>query len=231
MPDFIKLMAKRPAFLAVLSIAMSPVLAQTMAEVQARRGNGGYLQNEGGAVVRSPFGLCWRSGTWTPAEAVVGCDGQLAPPVVNPTAPEPAVPAPPPTAAAAQPVPCDFTATLANDETFEFNKATIGTSARKRLDDVVAGKLASCASIARLTVRGYADRLGTAQYNQRLSERRASAVAEYLRDKGNFAKIETSGLGETQPVASCASSLPRRALIDCLAPDRRIVIEVQGTAK
>lgn len=225
-------MVKRLAFIATFSIAMSPVLAQTMAEVQARHGSSAYLQDQRGGVIRNPFGLCWRSGTWTPADAVIGCDGQLTPPIANPTAPEPALPTVAPQAQLpAPPAPCDFTVTLANDETFGFNQATLGKAARKRIDDEVIGKLASCATIERLTVRGHADRLGAPQYNQRLSERRASSIANYLRDKGNFAKIEIVGLGETEPVTSCASGLPRRTLIDCLAPDRRVVIEIQGTAK
>ncbi len=225
-------MVKHLAFIAALSIAAPSVSAQSMAEVQARRGSGTYLQDERGVVVRSPFGLCWRSGTWSPADAVIGCDGQLAPPVANPTAPEPAMPVAPPLAQAA-PVParCDFTVTLANDDTFEFNKAALGKSARKSIDEQIVSRLSTCATIARLIVRGYADRLGAEQYNQRLSERRADAVAGYLRDRAKFEKIEISGLGETQPTTSCGNQLSRRALIHCLTPDRRVVVEIQGIAK
>jgi OOP family OmpA-OmpF porin len=227
-------MVKRLAHIVALSIAMPPALAQTMTDVQARQGDGAYLQDSRGIVVRSPFGLCWRSGTWTPVDALIGCDGQLTPPVANPTAPEPLLPAPVPPPAAQTPVappPCDFTVTLANDEIFGFNKAVLSQSARRRLDEQVVGRLAACSRIDRLTVFGHADRLGTPRYNQKLSERRAGAVAEYLKNKGNFAEIETRGLGETQPAASCAGSLPRRALVECLAPDRRVVIEVRGIAK
>lgn len=227
-------MVKRLAFITTFSIAMSPVLAQTMAEVQAPHGSGGYLQDGRDTVVRNPFGLCWRSGTWASADAVIGCDGQLAPPVANPTAPEPVLAAAAPPAQSqlpASPAPCDFTVTLANDETFGFNKATLGKSARKRIDEEVIGKLSDCAKVEQVTIRGHTDRLGTPQYNQRLSERRADAVAHYLRNKGDFAKVETFGLGETQPSTSCEFGLPRRALIDCLAPDRRVVIEIQGAAK
>lgn len=227
-------MVTRFAFIATFSIATSPVLAQTMAEVQVPRGNSAYLQEGRGTVVHNPFGLCWRSGTWTPADAVIGCDGQLAPPVANPTAPEPALPAAVQHAqsqSAASPVPCDFTIVLANDETFDFNKATLGKSARKRIDEEVTGKLPACAKVERVTIRGHTDRLGASQYNQRLSERRANAVANYLRSKGDFAKIETFGLGETQPSTSCERTLPRRALIACLAPDRRVAIEIEGIAK
>jgi len=226
-------MVKRLAYIVAFSIAMPPALAQTAADVQARHGSGAYLQDSRDVVVRSPFGLCWRSGTWTTGDALIGCDGQLTPPIANPTAPEPALPSPslPVAQSPAAPLPCDFTVTLANDEIFSFNKSALSQPARGRLDEQVVGRLAACSRIDRLTVFGHADRLGTPQYNRKLSERRAGAVADYLKSKGKFAEIETRGLGETQPTASCANSLPRRALVECLTPDRRIVIEVRGIAK
>lgn len=229
-------MVKSLAFIVASSIVILPVLAQTMTEARGKRESNAYLQDGRGAVVRNPFGLCWRSGTWDPAHAVIGCDGQLTPPVANPTAPEPVAPAMPQRAqatpqAAPTVVPCDFEVTLANDETFDFNRATLGKAAQKRIDDQVISRLSACATVERLVVSGHADRLGAQKYNQRLSEKRASIVANYIREKQGFSKIEVFGHGETQPITSCENKLPRRALIDCLAPDRRVVIEIQGTAK
>ena len=52
----------------------------------------------------------------------------------------------------------------------------------------------------------------------------------YLISKGVDAdKIEVFGYGQTLPVKSCADEKDRRALIECLAPNRRIVVEVQAT--
>ena len=81
-------------------------------------------------------------------------------------------------------------------------------------------------------VTGHTDRLGTAKYNQKLSERRAHAVRNYLMRNGIPAsRIRAAGKGETQPVTrpgDCKG--PRSArLIACLQPDRRVHVEVTGT--
>ena len=79
-----------------------------------------------------------------------------------------------------------------------------------------------------IIVNGHADRLGSPQYNQQLSEKRAEAVRAYLVSKGVDASgIETLGFGKTLPVKSCPDQ-ERKALIECLAPNRRVVVEVQG---
>ena len=45
-------------------------------------------------------------------------------------------------------------------------------------------------------------------------------------------KIEATGFGKTSPAKfGCEDKLPRKKLIECLAPNRRVVIEVTGTAK
>jgi len=62
---------------------------------------------------------------------------------------------------------------LASTELFEFNKATLTDEAKKKLDAEVVAKLKDFGQIRYINVNGHADRLGSAQYNQRLSERRA----------------------------------------------------------
>lgn len=67
--------------------------------------------------------------------------------------------------------------------------------------------------------------------NQGLSERRAQSVVDYLISKGIPAdKISARGMGESNPVTgnTCDNVKQRAALIDCLAPDRRVEIEVKG---
>ena len=82
---------------------------------------------------------------------------------------------------------------------------------------------------ARITVVGHADRLGDADYNQRLSDARARTVRELLVQEGIPAShITAYGRGSTQPVTRCDSGLQRDALIECLRPDRRVEIEVTG---
>jgi OOP family OmpA-OmpF porin len=158
--------------------------------------------------------------------------------------PAPAAPAPAPIAAPV-PAPASTPASvakpepkkpaivnLASTELFEFNKAVLTPDARTRLDSEVIGKLKDVGELRYLNVNGHADRLGSAQYNQQLSEKRADAVRAYLVSKGaDASKIETFGFGKTTPVKSCPDGKDRKALIECLAPNRRVVVEIQGTPR
>jgi OOP family OmpA-OmpF porin len=56
---------------------------------------------------------------------------------------------------------------------------------------------------AKVEIDGHTDSIGTEQYNQKLSERRADAVANYLIEKGAVQKadITTVGYGESKPIA------------------------------
>ena len=81
-------------------------------------------------------------------------------------------------------------------------------------------------------VTGHTDRIGSQAYNQKLSERRADAVRDYLVSKGVAKdKIETLGMGKTQPVPGVTCSMTAmKELIACLAPNRRVEVEVKGEA-
>lgn len=214
-----------------LGLCTAGATAQTVSDIQAKTPNSAYLQDGRGVIARSPFGLCWRTGTWTPADAVAGCDGELAPPVAKPTAPAVAAPAPAQAVAPAPAKRCDFAVTLGNDETFAFNKAVLTAAAKKRIDAEVMTKMSSCAKVDIVLVTGHTDRLGSQQYNQKLSEKRANAVAAYIKSKGVNAEIDTLGAGKTQSIKACDDKLPRAKLIECLAPNRRVVIEARGLAK
>src|SRR5438128_4791410 len=121
---------------------------------------------------------------------------------------------------------------LASTELFEFNKATLTNEAKSKLDSEVVGKLRDFGQIRYIIVNGHADRLGSAQYNQRLSEKRAEAVRAYLVSKGaDGSQVETLGFGKTLPTKSCPDQKERKSLIECLAPNRRVVVEIQGTPR
>jgi len=121
---------------------------------------------------------------------------------------------------------------LASTGFFEFNKATLTNDAKGTLDKEVIGKLKDFGQIRYIIVNGHADRLGSAQYNQKLSERRADAVRAYLVSRGaDAAQVETLGFGKTTPVKSCPDQKERKGLIECLAPNRRVVVEIQGTPR
>lgn len=77
-----------------------------------------------------------------------------------------------------------------------------------------------------LTVTGYADRIGNADYNEKLALKRAEAVRAYLIGKGiKVQHINIRTLGKTVPTADCSADLSRGKLISCLSEDRRVVIE------
>src|SRR3569832_274159 len=60
--------------------------------IQAKQESSAYAQDVRGTILRSQYGLCWRTGYWTQGDAVIGCDGQLEPPVAKATAPAIATP-------------------------------------------------------------------------------------------------------------------------------------------
>jgi hypothetical protein len=47
-------------------------------DIKAPTPYSGYVQDARGVIARDPFGLCWRTGYWTPADAVPGCDRRCA---------------------------------------------------------------------------------------------------------------------------------------------------------
>jgi len=142
-------------------------------------------------------------------------------------APKPAAPAP-----VAAPKRCDGAATFQKDETFPFDRYALTAAAKTRLDRDVIGRLATCASVEAVVVEGHADRIGSQQYNQKLSERRADSVKAYLVSKGaDRNKIETIGMGKTVPAKFCPDIKNRKELIACLAPNRRAIIAIKGPGR
>lgn len=87
------------------------------------------------------------------------------------------------------------------DILFEFDKADIRPSERSKLDELA--QVFSDYPENVVVIEGHTDSKGSAAYNQRLSELRASRVAEYLRSKNmDISSLTASGYGETQPVAT-----------------------------
>ena len=84
---------------------------------------------------------------------------------------------------------------------FGFNEATLTAEAKAILNKAV-GLLDKQQKVV-VEVAGHTDSVGSEEYNQKLSERRAIAVKAYLESKGITAtRLTARGYGETQPVAS-----------------------------
>ena len=91
---------------------------------------------------------------------------------------------------------------------------------KKSIDDAVA-KLKGV-DVEMVIATGHTDSVGTDAYNQKLSERRAAAVKDYLVSKGiPAAKVTTIGKGESQPVATNKTAEGRQK-------NRRVDIEFKG---
>ena len=191
-----------------------------------------YVIDQRDVVAKSGFGLCWRTGYWTPAAAAADkagceCDKDLIPAdVCAGKAASAAAPA------AAGPKPAGEKITIAADALFDFDKAVLRPEGKAKLDELAskAGQL----NLEVILAVGHTDRLGGAAYNQKLSEKRAAAVKEYLVAKGIEAnRVYTEGKGKSQPVTgdTCKGNKKTKALIDCLQPDRRVDIELIGTNK
>lgn len=111
---------------------------------------------------------------------------------------------------------------------FPLDSAELTADARAALDGEIVPKLLQAGDIRYVHVSGHADRLGPAGYNQRLSEKRAEAVRAHLVAKGvDESKIEIFTYGQTLPVSSCPAE-QGAALIQCLAPNRRVVLELRA---
>ena len=118
--------------------------------------------------------------------------------------------------------------TISADALFDFDKSVIKPDAKGKLDDLV-GKIKGV-NLEVVIAIGHTDRIGSDAYNNKLSVRRADSVKAYLVSKGVPAnRIYTEGKGKKQPVKDCPKIKNRKKLIACLAPNRRVEVEVVGT--
>jgi OmpA-OmpF porin, OOP family len=166
-----------------------------------------------------------------------GCATEPEKPAPQPAPPPPPKPAPPPEPKPAPPPPAPEKpkpepekpkpvaekVTFAADVLFDFDKSVIKPEGKSKLDDI-SNKVRGV-NLEVVIAIGHADSIGTDQYNQRLSVRRAESVKAYLVSKGiEGNRVYTEGKGEKQPVADNKTR-------DGRAKNRRVEIEVIGTRK
>ncbi|MFD2366148.1 outer membrane protein OmpA [Pseudoduganella sp. GCM10020061] len=210
----------------------APPFAPLTTDVMASTPHSAYVQDARGVIVRNPFGLCWRTGYWTPADAVPGCDlpicvepeklvdGKCVAPPPPPPPPPPA-PEPTPEPAPAAPVPTSEKVSYSADAFFDFDKAVLKPEGKQALDELAAN--IQGVNVEVIIAEGHTDSIGTDQYNEKLAIRRAESVKKYLVSKGIAAdRVYVEGKGEKQPVADNKTRAGR-------AKNRRVEIEVVGT--
>jgi outer membrane protein OmpA-like peptidoglycan-associated protein len=107
-----------------------------------------------------------------------------------------------------------------SDVLFDSGRATLRPGAREKLAKV-AGILLAYPGLA-LQVEGHTDGVGAADYNQELSERRATSVRGFLVEQGiPNGTIVAHGFGKTQPVATNGTAAGRQQ-------NRRVELIVSG---
>jgi OOP family OmpA-OmpF porin len=187
---------------------------------------GPNLQDSSGAAVKDGSGAC----VVTSGQVLPECAGVKPPPAPAPAAPaKPAAPAAPAApvapAPAARPAPASVRQSIViqADALFDFDKSVVRPDGRKSIDEALA-KL-NGVDLEMVIATGHTDSIGTDAYNQKLSERRAAAVKDYLVSKGIPAsKVTTIGTGEPQPVATNKTAEGRQK-------NRRVDIEFKGVRK
>jgi OOP family OmpA-OmpF porin len=214
--------------LAVLLALLSAGSIATAAEGDKK----GYLTDSRNNVVKSGFGLCWHTSSWTPADAIEGCDGAITkakPSAAAAPASEPApVPANTsadvaPAVAAAPAAPTSEKVSFSADAFFDFDKTVLKPEGKATLEGLVA-KLKGT-DIEVIVATGHSDWTGSDAYNHKLSLRRAQAVKAFLVSKGiPAARIFAEGKGEHDPITDNRTREGR-------AKNRRVDIEVVGTVR
>ncbi|AME22705.1 MULTISPECIES: outer membrane protein OmpA [Burkholderiaceae] len=208
------------AFIAATAVMAASAMAQSVpASRQAVNDN--WVNGTGEYVwMNGTNELCWRDAFWTPATANAKCDGALV--AQAPTPPAPVAPV--------APVIQSQKVTYQADALFDFDKAILKPAGKAKLDDL-ASKIGDL-NLEVVVATGYTDRIGSDKYNDRLSLRRAQAVKAYLVSKGIEAnRIYTEGKGKRNPVTTGCNQKNHKQLIACLAPDRRVEVEVVGTSR
>lgn len=178
------------------------------------------LTDSQGIAVRDASGNC----VLTSGVILPECGGPA--PMTPVAAPAPAAPAAPeapaPVAEPARAAPSSVRQTIViqADALFDFDKSVVRPDGKRSIDAALS-KLNGM-DLEMVIATGHTDSIGTKAYNQRLSERRAAAVKQYLETKGmSGSKITTIGKGETQPVATNKTAAGRQK-------NRRVDIEFKG---
>ena len=112
--------------------------------------------------------------------------------------------------------------TVKNDVLFDYNSAGLRSASRTSLREMA--NVFEQYPNTTIAVEGFTDSTGSASYNERLSERRASSVASYIESLGvNGSRVDTIGYGESRPRATNNTASGRQL-------NRRVEIHVRANA-
>jgi OmpA-OmpF porin, OOP family len=205
------------------AIMLASIALPLTSIAQEMPGAGNWRLTAGSQYWKNTTGQCWRSSTWTPAEATPECDPELFKKAEAP-APKVAEAPPAPTRVVSQKI------SFSSQDLFDFNRTQLRAEGKAKLDKL-ADELRD-AKYDTIQATGYTDRIGNKSYNQKLSEQRAESVRAYLVSKGIPAdRIRAEGKGELEPVTSAnqCQGMKTEELASCLQADRRVEIQVNAT--
>lgn len=169
--------------------------------------NDAYVGDSKGHIVSDGSGDCVRTSSWSEDKMIEGC-GLVAAVAEPAPAPVPRV--------------VSETVSMSAETLFDVDKTIIKPAGKVNLD-AVADRVNGMNTVDSVSIVGHTDSTGTDAYNQDLSMRRANSVKNYLLEKGvSSSVISTSGMGESQPVASNATREGR-------SQNRRVEVILKGT--
>ncbi|PSJ80946.1 OmpA family protein [Neisseria iguanae] len=205
--------------LSALFVALA--VSGTAMASEAHTKHGYTVSSQSQEIVRNSYGECWKNTYFDKAtQGRVECGDAVA--------------------KVEEPEYVDETVSLSAKTLFGFDKDTLRPEAQENLN-ALAQRLGNT-NVQTVRVEGHTDFMGSEQYNQALSERRANVVANYLVSRGvPSGKISAVGLGESQArmTATCEAEVAnlgkkvskakrRSALIACIEPDRRVDVKIRS---
>jgi OOP family OmpA-OmpF porin len=187
------------------SIAVGLLFATTVLADAGGTVNESYVGDSKHHYIRDSSGNCVRTSSWKVEDMTVDCGAE--PPVAKMAPPPP-------------PAPVYEKNTMAAEALFDHDKSVLKPEGKAALHDIGETIKAKGARVVDIDIIGHTDSDGSEEYNQALSVRRAESVKDYLVSEDVDASIiDTSGEGESNPVASNATKEGR-------AQNRRVDINV-----
>jgi outer membrane protein OmpA-like peptidoglycan-associated protein len=114
----------------------------------------------------------------------------------------------------------EIAVSVKNDILFDFNSSALRPEARRTINEMA--EVFERYADTTITVEGHADAIGSEDYNQNLSEKRAGSVANYIISQGvGSSRVIARGYGETQPVATNETPEGRQL-------NRRVEIQIKA---
>jgi OOP family OmpA-OmpF porin len=213
----------------ILAVACALALGAFSATVNAQDINEhGLVKDSSGRQVMSGFGVCVHSGFGPAPSWTAGCHPRVVTPIAQYL--EKTIPTPVAVVTAAAPLAVYETVGFDANVLFDSNKSNLRPAGRDSLNAFV-GKIKGLEAQSVMAI-GYADRMGSADSNQILSQVRGDTVKAYLVSQGVAAnRVDTRARGERQPTtwAGECKDANNPKNVACMQPDRHVFIEISGS--